>query len=125
MTLANTGPVSPPTKLQTFFFEVRIARVRIDPKHNVDIILRHFYSLDQRPDEIAFARPVGGLQAVLEFGRKVFQTANKQLQLPLQGGLIRQRLALLLQSGETLAQTGESRLKLPLVDEALGITVDQ
>ena len=32
------GIITPPTKLQTFFFGVRIARVRIDPKYN-----RHYW----------------------------------------------------------------------------------
>ena len=117
--------LTPPTKLQTFFFGVRIARVRIDPKHDIDVIPGHFHPLDQRPDEVAFARPVGGLQAVVEFGRKVFQTSNNQLQFPVQGRFICQRLALLLQAGEALAQAGHPGLKLLLVDEALGITVDQ
>ena len=37
--------LTPPTKLQTFFFGVRIARVRIDPKYDVDLIPSHFYPL--------------------------------------------------------------------------------
>src|SRR5215510_1087730 len=56
---------------------------------------------------------------------KVLQPANNQLQFALQGGLIRQRLALLLQPGEALAQAGNPGLKLMLVNEALRITVDQ
>src|SRR5712691_9871537 len=119
------GVVSPPTKLQTFFFGVRIARVRIDPKHNIDVIPGHFHSLDQRPDEVALARPVGGLQAAVEFGRKIFETANNQLQFPVQGRLIRQGLALLLQAGKALTQARNPGLKLLLVNQALRITVDQ
>lgn len=55
------GVVSPPTKLQTFFFGVRIARIGIDPKHDIDFVARHFHPLDQRADEVALARPVGHL----------------------------------------------------------------
>jgi hypothetical protein len=88
-------------------------------------VTRDFYPLDQRPDEVALARPVRRLQPVVEFGSKVLQAANNQLQLPLQGGLIGQRLALLLQPGEALAQAGNPGLKLGLLDEALRITVDQ
>src|SRR5215475_11029254 len=84
---ARSGLASPPTKLQTFFFGIVITRIWIDPKHNIDVIPGHFYPLDQRPDEIALARPVGGLQAAVEFGRKIFETTNNQLQFPLQGGL--------------------------------------
>src|SRR2546427_4306056 len=39
------GILTPRTKLQTFFFGVRIARVRIDPKYDVDLIPSHFYPL--------------------------------------------------------------------------------
>src|SRR5215813_191911 len=50
---------------------------------------------------------------------------NNELQFPLPGGLLCQRLALLFQPGETLTQAGDPGLKLSLVDEALRITVDQ
>ena len=120
---AKRGEATPPTKWQTFFFGVRIARVRIDPKHDIDGISGHFHPLDQCSDEVAFARPVGGLQAVVEFGGKVLQTANNQRQFPVHGGLIGQRLALLLHAGKALAQAGHPGLKLPLVDEALRITL--
>src|SRR5215470_11507152 len=119
------GVLSPPTKLQTFFFGIVITRIWVNPKHEIDLVTRDFHPLDQRPDEVPFARPIGGLQAVAEFGSKVLQPANNQLQFALQGGLIRQRLALLLQPGEALAQAGNPRLKLGLVNEALRITVDQ
>src|SRR5215831_12568214 len=115
--LANKGLLTPPTKLQTFFFGIVITLIWVDPKYNIDVALSHFHPLDQCPDEVALARPVGRLQAILEFGREALETANNQLQFPLHSGLISERLA--------LAQTGHPGLKLPLVDEALGITVDQ
>lgn len=61
----------------------------------------------------------------MQFGGKVLQPANDELQLPVQGGLLCQRLALLLQPGHALAQAGNPRLKLGFVNEALRITVDQ
>src|SRR5215467_8776487 len=102
-----------------------ITRIRVDPKHDVDLVVRYFHPLDQRPDEVALARPVRGLQPVVEFGSKILQAANNQLQLPVQSGFLRQRLALRLQPGQALAQAGNPRLKLGLVNEALRITVDQ
>src|SRR6266478_2551895 len=119
------GIITPPTKLQTFFFGIRVSKVRIDPKHDIDLILRHFHPLDQRTDQVPFPCPVGFLQARVDFGGKVFQTANNQLQLRVHGRLIREVLALLLQPGETLAQAGNPGLKLVLVNEAIRITVDQ
>src|SRR5262249_43773905 len=115
------GISSLPTKLPTFFFGIVITWIWVDPKHDIDLITRDFHPLDQCPDEIALARPIGRLQAIMECGREVLETANNQLQFPLQGGLIGERLALLLQTSEALAQTGHPGLKLPLVDEALGI----
>ena len=61
----------------------------------------------------------------MDFGGKVFQTSNNQLQFRVRGGLIREVLALLLQTGETLAQAGNPGLKLVLINEAIRITVDQ
>ena len=119
------GTVTPPTKLQTFFFGVRIARIRIDPQHNIDLSPGHVHSLDQRPDAVALARPVSGLPAVMELGRTVFKTANNQLPCPLQGGLIRQRWAWLLQPGETLTQTGNPGLKLRFVKKPRRLAIDQ
>src|SRR5262249_33189853 len=122
---ASNQQISPPTKLQTFFFGIVITRIWVDPKHDVHLVARDFHPLDQRPDEVALARPVSRLQPVVEFGGEVLQAANNQLQFPVQGGLVRQRLALLLQAGQTLAQAGNPGLKLRLVNEALRITVDQ
>ena len=119
------GIASPPTKLQPFFCGVRVARVRIDPKHHMDVVPSHFHPLDQGADEVALARPVGRLQAVMALGRAVLETANNQRQCPLPSGLLGQRLALLLQTSEALAPAGHPGRTLPLVDEALGITVDQ
>src|SRR5262249_27996381 len=119
------GGVSPPTKLQTFFFGIVITRIWVDSKYDIDLVTRDFHPLDQRPDEVALARPIGGLQAVVECGRKVLQPANNQLQFPLHSGLIGQCLALLLEASEAVAQAGHPGFKLALVDKTLGITIDQ
>src|SRR5881397_54996 len=79
------GIVTPPTKWQTFFFEVRIARVRIDSKDDIDLVLGYFDPLHEGPDEVPFVRPIRSLQAVVDVGRKVFQTANDQLQFCVHG----------------------------------------
>src|SRR5947208_16687118 len=121
---ARSGESTPPTKLQTFFFEVRITRVRIDSKDDIDLVLGYFDPLHEGPDEVPFVRPIRSLQAVVDVGRKVFQTANDQLQFCVHGRLICQLLALLLQTGDTLAQAGQPGLKFGLVDEPLRVTVD-
>src|SRR5712691_2183362 len=122
--LARRGDITPPTKLQTFFFEVRIARVRIDSKDDIDLVLGYFDPLHEGPDEVPFVRPIRSLQAMVDVGRKVFQTANDQLQFCVHGRLICQLLALLLQPGDTLAQAGQPGRKFERVDAPLRVTVD-
>jgi len=53
------GITTPPTKWPTFFFGVRVARVWIDPKHDIDVILSHLHPLHQGADYVAFPSPVG------------------------------------------------------------------
>ncbi len=119
---ARRGEATPPTKLQTFFFGIRVSKVRIDPKHDIDLILRHFHPLDQRTAQVPFTCPVGFLQAMEDFGSKVFQTSNNQLQFCVRGRLIREMLALLFKTGETLAQAGNPGLKLVLINKTIRIT---
>src|SRR5262249_12336378 len=119
------GTISPPTKLPTFFFGSVITRIRVDPKHNVHLVARDFHPLHQRPDEVPLARPVGGLQAIMEFGSKVLQMANDQLQFPSKGRFTSQRLALPLHAGQPLAQSSNPRLKLLLVNKTLRVTINQ
>ena len=43
-------PLSPPTKLQTFFFGIVITWIWVDPKHDIDVILSHLHPLHQGAD---------------------------------------------------------------------------
>ena len=72
------GIATPPTKLPTFFFGVRIARVWIDSKHDVDLIPSHFHPLHQSTDPVPFAGPMGCLQAIVDFGGQVFEASHNQ-----------------------------------------------
>ena len=124
--IGKDGLITPPTKLQTFFFGIRISRVRIDPKHDIDLILRHFHPLDQRTDQVPFARPVGcppspSWTLVAKSSRRPIISCNSACEAASSASC----LALLLQTGETLAQAGNPGLKLVLVNEAIRITVDQ
>ena len=73
------GIVTPPTKLQTFFFGIRIARIRIDPKHDSDLVACDFHPLHKGPDEVPLIRPIGVLYATVHLGRKIFETSDNQL----------------------------------------------
>jgi hypothetical protein len=107
------GVLSPPTKLQTFFFEMAVTRIRVDPKDDVHLVAGDFPPFAQRPDEGPFARPVGCLSPVLEFRGKILQPAKNQLQFPVQGGLVRPHLTLFLQAGKALAQAGNPGARTP------------
>ncbi len=56
---------------------------------------------------------------------KILKPSDQERQCGSQRVLIEQSLSLLLQFSQTSAQTGQARLELSLVDEALGIAVDQ
>src|SRR5713101_6644017 len=121
---ARSGELTPPTILQTFFFGVRIARVRIDPKHDIDVIPGHFHPLHEGTDEVPLTRPIGVLSSAVDLGSTIFETSDNQRQFSLYGGLIFERLALCLYTGEALVHAGHPGLKLVLVDASLRITVD-
>src|SRR5712691_10203286 len=123
--LASRGLITPPTKLPTFFFGIRVSKVRIDPKHAIALILRHFHPIAQLTEQVPFPCPVGFLQAIVDCGGTVCQTSHTQRQLRGHGHLIRAVLALLLQPGEPLAQAGHPGRTLVLVQEAIRLTVDQ
>src|SRR5712691_10752406 len=52
------GVITPPTKLQTFFFRVGHLRMWIDPKDDIHLLRGHFDPLHQGTDQFAFACPV-------------------------------------------------------------------
>jgi len=59
-------------EVANFFFGIVITWIWVDPKHDIDLIPSHFHPLHQRPDQVPFAGPVGFLQAIADFGGKVF-----------------------------------------------------
>src|SRR5712692_6873172 len=114
-----------PYKVANFFFGVRIARVRIDPKHDMHLVGGHFHPLHQGTDQCAFACPVCLLSSMMYRSGKVLQATNNQLQFAMLGGFIRQLATLLIDLRDTAAHTEDAWCKRVLVNEALGVTVDQ
>src|SRR5712692_9437089 len=114
-----------PYKVANFFFGVRIARVRIDPKHDMPLVGGHFHPLHQGTDQCAFACPVCLLSSMMYRSGKVLQATNNQLQFAMLGGFIRQLATLLIDLRDTAAHTEDAWCKRVLVNEALGVTVDQ
>src|SRR5882724_13308885 len=55
-TLSGTpqgGVCTPPTMLQTFFFEAEISRMLIDPEDHMHLVVVHFHPLHQSADHLA------------------------------------------------------------------------
>ena len=117
--------MTPPTILQTFFFRAGIAGVRVDPEHEVDLVVCDFYPLHQGPDHVPLLHPVGVRQPSVDLAGKIFQAPNDQLQCRLQGRGIRQLLALSFQVGDPWAQPGQARRELLLLEEPLSVAVNQ
>ena len=91
------GMVTPPTKLQTFFFGAGLPWIRIDSKDNIHVVRSHFHPLDQGTNHLAFAEPVRVLQPRINLGRKVLQASNDQTNFGLKSRHINELLTLLLQ----------------------------
>jgi hypothetical protein len=119
------GPTTPPTMLQTFFFEAEISRMLIDPEDHMHLVVVHFHPLHQGADHLASAGPIRFLQPVSHLRSKVFQSADDQLQLYVQGGFIHKLLGLFFQFCHPLSEVRDPRLELTLLNEPFGVTVDQ
>ena len=111
--------------LQTFFFRVEISRTLIDPEDHMNLIVIHFHPLHQGADHLASAGPIRFLQTVSHLRSKVFQSADDQLQVCVQGGCIRQLVGLFLQFRDPLSELHDAGLELALLNKPLGITINQ
>src|SRR5262245_41915095 len=123
--LLRMGERTPPTILQTFFFEAEISRMLIDPEDHMHLVMVHFHPLHEGADQLASAGPLRFLQTVSHLRRKVFQSADDQLQLYVQGGFIHQLLGLCFQFRHPLSEVRGPGLELTLHNEPFGVTVDQ
>jgi hypothetical protein len=117
--------ITPPTKLPTFFFGIRISKVRIDPQHDLHLILCHYHPLSPRTAQVPLPGSVGFPQALVDCGGTVLQTSNHQRPCRGRGRLLRAMWAWLLQPGETLAQAEKPGRPRVLLQEAIRIPVEQ
>src|SRR4051794_22983014 len=126
----SRGCVStPPTTLPSSF-AVRVRRSgvgggRSDPEDDIDAVVVDLDALDQGPDQIALERPVDLGHPSPHALREVLEPADDQRQCPPQGGLIPQGRGPLLPAFDPLPEAGDARLELGLVDQAVGVAVDE
>jgi hypothetical protein len=108
------GVITPPTKLQTFFFGAGLPRICIHSKDDIHTVRGHFHPFDQGTNHLAFAEPVRVLQPRINLGCKVLQASNDQTNFRLKSCHIDELLTLLLQLRETVAQASNAGFELVL-----------
>jgi len=89
------------------------------------VLLIHFDSLDQATDDLPPCLKIGLLQPSVHFGGKGFQASHHETQLLLHLSLCFEVFDLGFQVLQPGAHPGHARFKFLLVDQTLGITIDQ
>src|SRR4051812_17210325 len=128
-TFESMAAFTPPTTLPSSF-AVRVRRSgvgggRSDPEDDIDAVVVDLDALDQGPDQVALERPVDLGHPSPHPLREVLEPADDQRQCPPQGSLIPQGRGLLLPAFDPLPEAGDARLELGLVDQAVGVAVDE
>src|SRR5215212_10024394 len=124
----SSGLITPPTMVQTVVvLRAVIARIegRSAAEHDIDVPAVNLNALDQRTDQIPLQRPVDGCHPVTNLPGKVFKPAHDQRQCRALRRLVPQGRSLLLPALDPLTQPGDAWLEVGLVDQTLGIAVDQ
>ena len=85
----------------------------------------HLHALDQCADHLPFPAPIGLCQPVWDLRGKVFQPPHDQTHVGAQSLLLGQLVALRFHMSDPLAEPGDQGLKLLLLNQRLGVTVDQ
>jgi len=110
--------------LQTAPCGARFKRELIYPEHNIHSAFLDIHSLDQGPNNITPAVPVGLIQSILDPRGEVFQSTDNQMQFGLQLGLIGELSCLSLQFLYAFSQPLDPRFKLLFINQTLAITID-
>src|SRR5215510_2929955 len=75
----STGEHTPPTMLQTAPCGARFKRELIYPEHNIHLAFLDLHSLDQGPNNVTLAVPVGLIQSIFDFQGEVFQPTDDRV----------------------------------------------
>jgi hypothetical protein len=89
------------------------------------VLLIHCDSLHQAPDDLPSGLKIRLLQPIVHFGGKGFQAAHHETQLVLHLSLCFEVCDLGFQVLQPGAHSGHARFKFLLVDQTLGITIDE
>src|SRR3954454_16612997 len=124
----SSGLTTPPMMVQTVVvLRAAIARIegRSDAEHDIDVPAVNLNALDQKADQIPLQRPVDGCHPVTNLPGEILKPAHDQRQCRALRRLVPQGRSLLLPGLDPLTQPGDAWLEVGLVDQTLGITVDQ
>src|SRR4051794_29729002 len=124
----RTGLVTPPTMVQTVVvLRAAIARIegRSDAEHDIDVPAVNLNAPDQKADQIPLQRPVDGCHPVTNLPGEILKPTHDQRQCRALRRLVPQGRSLLLPGLDPLTQPGDAWLEVGLVDQTLGIAVDQ
>ena len=87
------------------------------------MVVVDFDPADERADDVLHADTVEVINAFGDFSGEVFETADDEQEIALAFDRVEPGLVSLLEDGQTLLQTRDTRLKLCLLNDALGIAV--
>lgn len=96
-----------------------------DPEDDRHLPVVDLHALDQRPDELPLGGPIGGRQPILHLRRERLEAINHEAELALEQCRVGECAGLRFQRPDPLPQSADPGRELPLVDQALRITVDQ
>src|SRR3954467_9233219 len=104
-----------------------IARIegRSDAEHDVDVPAINLNALDQNADQIPLQRPIDSRHPIANLPDEILKPAHDQRYGRALRDLVPQGCGLLVPALDPLTQPGDARLNVGLVDQTLGITVDQ
>jgi hypothetical protein len=98
---------------------------RSDAEHDVDVPAINLNALDQRTDQIPLQRPIDSRHPIANLPDEILKPAHDQREGRALRDLVPQGCGLLFPALDPLTQPGDARLKVGLVDQTLGIAVDQ
>ena len=110
---------------QTPLFRARHKRVRRHAKHNADLGVVDLDARHDRADQLPAGIPVGGVELLADLAGELFQPTDQQPEILVQRGVVGELARLLLKAGQALPQARDPWLELLLVDQPLGVAVDQ
>src|SRR4051794_9684760 len=98
---------------------------RSDAEHDVDVPAINLNAFDQKADQIPLQRPIDSRHPIANLPGEILKPAHDQRQCRALRDLVPQGRGLLFPALDPLTEPGDARLEVGLVDQTLGIAVDQ